>query len=44
MKAGKKLIGAIIADVAVVGVILIASGSLAKGMHKTFDSPKKYFA
>lgn len=44
MKAGKKLIGAIIAIVAVVGVILIASGSLAKGMHKTFDSPKKYFA
>lgn len=44
MKSSKKLIGAVIAVVAVIGVILIASGSLAKGMHKTFDSPKKYFA
>ena len=44
MKSNKKLIGVIIAILAVVGVILIFSGSLATGIHKTFDSPKNYFS
>lgn len=44
MKGSKKLIGAVIAVVAVIIAIMVATGSLAKGFHKTFDSPKKYFA
>ena len=44
--AGKLSVGVIIAmaAVAVVALIFIAGGGFSKTVHKTFDSPKKYFS